>query len=116
MKKSKSSSGGSRLLDSKLAADIGKAASSQSRQFAGYAKKTTKVKAAKQDKPVKEGKNPSAKDVRTALKGGHITPEEASGLNSAGGLTPKAKDVRDAVAGGHITLDEAASLNKNSLK
>lgn len=65
---------------------------------------------------VKEGKKPTAKDVRTALKEKKIKPAEAADLNPLGGLTPSVKDVREAVKGGHITPEEGYGLNPNSIR
>lgn len=66
--------------------------------------------------PAKPGKTPSAKNVREALKSGHIKPAEAAELNPRGGLVPKAKDVNAALGKGHISYDEAKSLNPNAAK
>ena len=59
----------------------------------------------------KQGKTPSATNVRTALEEGNITPLEAASLNPRGGLKPNASDVREAYKGGHISSDEAYDLN-----
>lgn len=75
----------------------------------GKATKTTAV-------PAGKGKKPSAKNVKTALKGGYIKPAEAAGLNPLGGLTPKSKDVKSALGKGHISFDEAKALNPRSVK
>lgn len=64
---------------------------------------------------------PTASAVRVALKGGHITKQEAFDLNPKyseppvkrvlNRITPTASSVRVALKGGHITKDEADSLN-----
>jgi hypothetical protein len=58
-----------------------------------------------------EGKTPSATDVRTALRGGKITPLEATDLNPDGGMKPSAADVRDAFQSGKISFEEATNLH-----
>ena len=62
-------------------------------------------------KSAPKGKTPSAKNVREALKGGHIKPAEAAALNPRGGLTPKAKDIQSAFRSGKISYEEAKDLS-----
>lgn len=79
-------------------------------------KASGKRKSAQPAAPAKPGKTPSAKNVKAALKGGHIKPAEAASLNPRGGLTARSKDVKSALGAGHITYDEAKSLNPNAFK
>ena len=72
--------------------------------------KKTKEKSTDKDTEA-EGKTPSATDVRTALRGGKITPLEATDLNPEGGIKPSAADVRDAFQSGKINFEEATNLH-----
>jgi hypothetical protein len=79
----------------------------------GKQKKTAVVSKASKDKkqkPAKTGRTPSASNVRAAMAGGHITPEEAGHLNPNAGYKPEWNDVRDAFNSGHITVEEASDL------
>lgn len=82
----------------------------------GKAKNAKSAQAPQSKQFNKVGKKPTAKDVKAALKGGHIKPAEAADLNPLGGLTPKSKDVKAALGAGHITMDEAKSLNPRAVK
>lgn len=73
--------------------------------------KPKKAKEKKTEDPEAEGKTPSATDVRTALRGGKITPLEATDLNPDGGIKPSAADVRDAFQSGKINFEEATNLH-----
>lgn len=73
--------------------------------------KPKEAKEKKTEDPEAEGKTPSATDVRTALRGGKITPLEATDLNPDGGIKPSAADVRDAFQSGKINFEEATNLH-----
>jgi hypothetical protein len=89
------------------------------KKTSGKAKAAPKKGAVKKAAPTAKensstkGKTPSAKNVREALKGGHIKPGEAANLNPRGGLNPRARDVQSAFRGGKISYEEAKDLSPN---
>ena len=76
--------------------------------------KKRKEKSTDDTEETAEGKTPSATNVRTALRGGHITPLEAADLNPEGGIKPSAADVRDAFQSGKINFEEATDLHPSA--
>ena len=105
-----------RSTDITHAEALGKVAGNLSKPIVSKKDDKTKGRQFNKQTPIKKGRTPSAKNVRDALKGGYIKPEEASALNPRGGLTPSAKDVRAAVKSKKITKEEARALNPRGLK
>jgi hypothetical protein len=98
-----------RYSDETSAANIGKLVKASTKK-AVFKKMTSRQFDKNKTTATAQGKTPNATDVRDALKGGHITPLEASSLNPRGGLNPKLGDVKDALNGGHITVEETEIL------
>lgn len=72
--------------------------------------KTKKIKNEPAQVAEVKPKKPLVNDVRSAMKAGHITPEEAGNLNSRAGFKPKQSDVASALNAGHISVGEAEGL------